>query len=210
MGEDRERLAREWRAAQERLYPVVVHRPEAYERYVRAVRLVADGLRGVRTSEELAEAWDRREEIVAEALSGAGVGELDPDLVAGCAFGLRDQEIRAREAREAAERRIRLARERGEAWVTLEESGVPGDPPVPFPEPYRRTEMHLPDGRGLHLSVEEDPGTGRPVYGLQVVRLDPSTGAWLGDEGDRRTFPDATAWRDEADRARRRLSTSPP
>lgn len=57
--------------------------------------------------------------------------------------------------------------------VVFETGGAAG---FPFP-PYRKLEMHLPDGMALHSFVELDADMDRPVFGVEVVRLDPQTGA---------------------------------
>ncbi len=75
--------------------------------------------------------------------------------------------------------------------------------------PYRRLEMRLSDGMGIDMFTETDPASWRPRYGLEIVKLDPATGARLA-EGERRMFTEASTWRDEVAKAKRRMSTSPP
>jgi hypothetical protein len=85
--------------------------------------------------------------------------------------------------------------------VVLHESGIPE---IPFPRPYRRVEMRLADGRGLLLTADLDPDSGRPSYAVEGLRLDPATGEESGpDPRDRRTFGDPEEWRREAETLRR-------
>jgi len=69
--------------------------------------------------------------------------------------------------------RLEEARRSGAEWVTL------FDDVTPFGS--HRLEMHVRSGRGLHASCRRD--VDRPAtYSLEVVQLDPRTGAWLLDE----------------------------
>jgi hypothetical protein len=57
--------------------------------------------------------------------------------------------------------------------------------------------MHLRGGAGLHVYVEQDIATARPVYGVQAVQLDPHTGDWLNEAtvwDEPRTFDDPEPW----------------
>jgi hypothetical protein len=196
---------RHWRAAEERLYTVVMVRPDLYMRSVELVRAVADRLRSESTEDELVQAYGRASELVAEVVRASGLPseELDLGLVAGAAFRLRHQEIVSESHRAEAIRRIREGRERGERWVVLYETGS-GYPPMP----YRRLEMHLPSGVGLHACIEADPATLGPRYSVEAVRLDPATGDWLaGTEpvSERQTFATAGEWREAVEALRARL-----
>lgn len=206
MAEGLEEALRSWQAAEEKLYPVVMLRPEVYQRYVELVRAVADELWSYVTPESLASAYARASEIVATVIArfGASVDDMDLGLLAGAAFSLRYREVLAETSRQEAVRRIDEARARGDPWVVLYEMGkAKGAPALP----YRRLEMHLPDGVGLHVFVEEDPETGAPIFGLERVQLDPSTGDWVNaaqPSPERQTFPSADRW-EEAVKALRDL-----
>ncbi len=201
-----EEALRSWRAAEEKLYPVVMLRPDVYQRYVELVRAVADELWSFVTPESLAQAYGRAPEIVAVVIArfGASVDDMDVGLLAGAAFSLRYREVLAESSRKEAVRRIEEARARGDHWVVLYEMGrAKGAPALP----YRRLEMHLPDGVGLHVFLEEDPETGAPIFGLERVQLDPSTGDWVSaaqPSPERQTFPSADRW-EEAVKALRDL-----
>ena len=187
-----EELIRRWQAADERLYPLVVAQPDAYERYLTLVRIVAEELRSLRTPEDLAEAFDRVDDVVARSVHRAGLPTegLDVRLAAGAAFGLRYREIVGEAERAEIALRVQEAKERGDEWVVLSEKGNPDG------ASYLRVEMHLPDGGALQVSVEPDAESGRSRYALEPLQLDPHTGDWVGDEAahaERATFSDRPA-----------------
>ncbi len=187
-------LAERWRAAESRLYPIVFGDPTRYELYVRMVRTIADDLKDRSTAEQLAEAYASGQALVAAAvdrLSVAGAS-IDEELVLDAAFQVRYRELRTEQQQAEAEQRIAAAA--GEPqWIVLAESGTAQ--PVPAPG-YRRVEMHVPEGTGLHTYVEHDPTTYTPRYGIEVLRLDPRTGEHLGSDGSpsREEFEDADEW----------------
>lgn len=207
MEADLGRLVRAWREAEQRLYPMVMHRPEEFEGHLEAVREVADALASERTPEELARAWERGFQVAEGVLGTRRERQtwLDVELVAGAGFGIRYREILGELQREEAAGQIREAARRADEWVVLGESGVPGDPPWPYPHPYHRVEMHLPDGAGLHLYVEPDPDSDGAIYGIERLWLDPKSGEVLR-EGGRSEFRDPARWKDEAERIRGRSS----
>ncbi|MBW3601560.1 MAG: hypothetical protein KY434_02535 [Actinobacteria bacterium] len=211
MGERLPELVRRWRAAEERLYTVVMVVPEHYERRIRLVRAVADELRSSSTPEELAAAYPRAPDLVATASRRLGllpedVGDVE--LVAGAAFSLRYGEVLEETHRDRAARRARTAREAGHEWVVLYETG---SPETGLLAPYRRLEMHLPDGLGLHVFVEPHPETMRAVYGVEAVQLDPASGDWVADSrlpAQRQTFAAREPWVEAVADRRRRYGNS--
>jgi hypothetical protein len=169
--------------------------PEAYEAYVRLVRSIADELGSCATQDELVGAYSDRAAIVERALVRAGASGtgLDLELAADAAFQLRQGELEGELGRAEVSRRIADMEGRA-GWVVLTEAALVGNDVFP---PYRRLEMHLPDGTGLDITVELDLETGRPLYAVEVVQLDPATGALLagtGDSGRRQTFSEPSAW----------------
>jgi hypothetical protein len=203
MPERPDELARRWRQAEERLYPVVLVRPDLYELSVRLARAIADRLADRHSEEQLAESYGGAAELAFRAAREEEIPtrDLSLGLVADAAFSLRRREIVAELHREEAIRRIRTARERGERWAVLYETGS-GFPPLP----YRRLEMHVPDGAGLHAFIEEDPGTGLPAFGLEAVQLDPDTGDWAAGArqlAERRLFGSRQAWERACEELRR-------
>jgi hypothetical protein len=180
---------RQWQAAEQRLYPAAMGVPEAYERYVALVRAVADDLAEVRDPQALADAYLVAEGVVATAARRRSISTqgLQLEMAAGAAFCIRYREIMAEVRREEVARRVEAARAGGNQWVTIQETqpGLGG----PFP-PWRRLEMHLPEGTGLHIWMEESLEHSGVEYGVEVVPLDPGNGQWLAEQPvqERRTF----------------------
>ncbi len=192
-------LARRWQAAEEKLYPVVLVRPDAYASALTLVRAVVDRLHEYETPEALATAYAHSAQLVADVVRDSSVVTegLDLGLVAGAAFNIRHRDLRAAAQREQAKQRIVAARAAGDTWVVLYETGRPELAPL---SPYRRLEMRVADGLGLHASVTIDPTTGGPLYAVEMVQLDPVTGDWVPDAAastDSITY----ATRDEWERA---------
>jgi len=198
-------LVRRWEEAERRLYPAMLVDPDGTVARMRAVRAIADRLRAIPDAEALARAWERGPGLAREALAREPgfFGEAELELVAGAAFALRHRELAAEAARRERRRRIEEAERAGCAWVVLGERGVAGDPPAPYPQPYRRVEMRLVDGLGVHVFVEPDPDSEGALYGVEVLRLDPRSGEILG-EGERVVLRDPAEWRRAIERARQR------
>jgi hypothetical protein len=190
-------LLSDWKSAEERLYPVVMVRPDLYERSIRMVRATADELAGCLDVGALVQAWGGAAEIVHRAATEAGLDleGLDAGLVAGAAFSMRYRELAAVASRAERLQRIRAAAEAGEAWVRVEEIGSKETAGM---VPWTWVEMHVPTGAGLRQTLEADPMTGTPLYSFEVVPLDPATGDRLPVPADVATveesFNDPTAW----------------
>jgi hypothetical protein len=203
MTDDVVALVRRWREDEAHLYPVVMVRPDLYERAGLMVRALADELRAHTTVEALAAAFPHASQTLRGLLARTGMAsdDLDLGLVTGAAFGMRYREILGALERRRGLVLIAEARDRGDTWVVLHETGSPDR------TGYRRLEMHLASGAALHLFIDPDPTTGRPEYSLQQLRLDPSSGDH--DSGspieEARTFDDAAAWRKAVDEVRRYL-----
>jgi hypothetical protein len=200
-----EQAVRQWQTAEQRLYPAAMGVPEAYERYVALVRAVADDLAEVRDLQALADVY-----LVAGGLAAAAARRrsistrgLQLEMAAGAAFCIRYREIVAEVRREEVARRVEAARAGGEQWVTVQET-QPG-PHGPFP-PWRRVEMHLPEGTGLHIWMEESLERSGVEYGVEVVPLDPDTGQWLAEQPieERRTFTEHGLWSEAVEELRAR------
>ncbi len=203
-----EELIHRWRAAEQRLYPLVLVQPEAYERYLVLVRAVADELRSAQTPEELTGAFGGRASIVGTVAARAQVATegLNLELVAEAAFSLRYREVLAEVRREEVIRRLRAASQQGAEWAVVQEAVGAAGPDMP---PYDRLEMHIPSGVGLHSFVELGPEMDRPRFGVEVVGLDPQTGdrvigaPWLAEP---RTFEDRGRWEEAVEELRRRFT----
>lgn len=201
-------LLSDWKAAEERLYPVVMVRPDLYERAVRMVRVVADELAGCLDLAALATAWAGAAGTVhrSAAASGLDLEGLDAGLIAGAAFSMRYRELAGAAARNERLDRIQAAAAAGEAWVRVEEIGSRETAGM---MPWSWIEMHVRSGAGLRQTLEADPVTGAPRYSLEVVPLDPAT-------GDRRpvppdvapageSFDDPAEWRAAVEATRARI-----
>jgi hypothetical protein len=190
-------LLSDWKSAEERLYPVVMVRPDLYERSVRMVRAVADELAGCLDLAALVKAWGGAAEIVHRAASEAGfdLEGLDAGLIAGAGFSMRYRDLATAASRADRLGRIRTAAEAGEAWVRVEEIGSKETAGM---VPWTWVEMHVPTGAGIRQTLEADPETGAPRYSLEVVPLDPTTGDRLPVPTDlvavEESFTDATEW----------------
>jgi hypothetical protein len=201
-------LLSDWKAAEERLYPVVMVRPDLYERAVRMVRVVADELAGCLDLTGLTKAWGTAAEIVHRAAADAGLDleGLDAGLIAGAAFSMRYREMAGAAARAERLGRIRAAAEAGEAWVRVEEIGSKETAGM---VPWIWTEMHVASGAGLRQTLEADPATGAPRYSLEVVPLDPATGDRLPTPPDvvavEEAFDDPTEWMAAVEAKRTRI-----
>lgn len=199
---------RSWDEAEARLFPLVMSRPEAYQR---ALLLIQDVLGRLRSTAQdipalLAESG-RGAALVAEA-TGAGPDDRDfltgirLDLIAAAACATRYRELRAALADRDRAVALADAGARGEPWAVVEESGDQAR--VPY-LPYHRIEAHVASGRAVIVSIEPDETLSRPVWRLDEAMLDPATGrvavgAEIGSYLDAGQFDDALA------SARRRLS----
>lgn len=165
-------LAAYWAEGERRLYPLATVDTDAYMEAVKLVRAVADGLAGVADLDELAEHWDRRSELVAEAARASGarlgavVGETE---AAGAGFALRRRELLAERSERRRREAIAAARQAGQVWAVLHERG---DPAAGLTNPYQCMELHLATGLAVVSTVEPDPSTMTPNYVVSVAAAD--------------------------------------
>jgi hypothetical protein len=173
----------QWSSAEERLYPVIMTRPDLYQRAVELVRKVADELGSCPDLAALVKAWPDANDIVyrASSLALMPLAELDITLVAGAGFSMRYRELAGPAARAERLARLAAAAEAGDTWVVVSETGSLGSAGF---VPWVRLEMHVPTGAGLSQTVEADPDTGAARYRLEIVRLDPATGDEIGPVED--------------------------
>jgi hypothetical protein len=208
-------LVERWNLAERRLYPVVLARPDLYERYLALVRAMADDLGNLSTPEALAVTFDQAVARAARTAARRGIptGELDLEVAAGSAYALRYREVKAAAARGAVAARVQEATAKGERWVVLQEPPR-GQPHDPFAGAVSsRVELHVPTGVAIHSFVELDPDTYQPRYGVEAARLDPVNGELARDEGPvatPRTFADPAAWEQAIAALRRACEAGPP
>jgi hypothetical protein len=189
-----------WRRAEARVYPSVMVNATLYQQYIGVVRAVVDELGDVRTEDDLLDAWIERREIGSEVVRrlAPSMGMMmDVDAVRDAAFATRHREITREQGKELARRRLEDARMRGDAWVVLFEDVTPLG--------SHKLEMHVRTGRAIHASTRTEPDALSAVYELEIVQLDPQTGAWLLDRPPimpSRTFRDAEEWEARVQQAR--------
>ena len=200
-----EEALRKWTTAEQRLYPLALAWPEGFERHVALVRAVADSLGSVRTVVALVDAYVDRATITAAAAADRLLQTrgLDLELAAGAAFCMRHREITVESRQQESAERIAGAAGRGDAWVVIEETRSPTG--IPYP-PWRKMEMHLPEGTGLHQWVEEILEADGVEFGVELVRLDPQTGRWLAEQPvrERVVTRDFQEWKDTVARLKAR------
>ena len=198
-----------WSSAEERLYPVIMLRPDLYQRAVELVRKVADELGSCGDLRALVAAWPDATDIVyrASALGLLPLADLDVNLVAGAGFSMRYRELAGPAERADRLARVAAAAGDGDAWVLVSETGSAASAGY---VPWVRVEMHVPTGAGLSQTVEADPTTGLPRFRLEVVRLDPATGDRLDPVDDlamEESFEDRAEWTAAIEAQRRQIES---
>src|SRR3954471_19579747 len=166
-----------WRRAEARIYPSVMHNPTIYEQYIAVVRAIAEELSDVRREDDLVTAWHERRDIATAVLERSPPtmrAVMDMDAVRDAAFCHRHREITRERGKEIARERLEEARRTGAEWVVLFDDVTPLG--------SHRLEMHVRSGRALHASTQVDAERPTPTFELEVVQLDPATGAWLVDQ----------------------------
>ena len=201
-------LLSEWSSAEQRLYPVIMLRPDLYQRAVELVRKVADELASCADLAALVRAWPDATDIVyrASSLALLPLADLDVRLVAGASFSMRYRELAGPAERADRLARVAAAAESG-GWVLVSETGSPASAAV---VPWVRVEMHAPTGTGLSQTVEADPETGAAYFRLEVLRLDPATGERLEPAGDlamEESFEDRAEWTAAIEARRRQIES---
>ena len=86
-----------WTRAEGQLYPLVMSDPDAFERALTVVRVIADRLRAQTTAEELARAFTESGALAISAAReiGTRIDDLDAGVLTAAGFRLRQQEIAA-------------------------------------------------------------------------------------------------------------------
>lgn len=187
-------LLAEWRAAEERLYPMVMVIPEAYERVVRLVgeATVELQLSCPDVAALVAAAPDMASRIRRLAIEGEGTDRLDLPLIAGAACLMRYRQLEAENRRDQRRHRIATAIEAGAVWVTLSEGATPSTWPA-LPSPT--LEMHVASGRALEQTTTIDLATGAAHFVLSEIPLDPLTGEVTSGVTAEEEFDDLASWR---------------
>jgi len=174
---DLEEAVATWRRAEARVYPSVMVNAALYEQYVMAVRAIAEELSDVRTDEELYEAWRERKDIALEVVGRTAPSMravMDLGALRDAAFCHRHRQLTRERGKEIARERLERARRERQEWVVLFEDVTPLG--------SERLEMHVRTGRAIHASSKTELDRPKPTFELEVVQLDPATGAWLVDQ----------------------------
>ncbi|MDC0359354.1 hypothetical protein OAM92_01340 [Acidimicrobiales bacterium] len=164
-----------WTEAERKMYPLATVSPEKYQALVRIARRVADELSTVSSEDEMVARWRSAAEIVdaASLATGAPLGDLPAQGVAGVGFALRDAELRTHAHAEHLVAAIRTATRDGQIWALLHERGNLSHGLL---DPYSAIELHLASGVAIVSSVEPNPADGRANHVLTVILMDPASG----------------------------------
>jgi hypothetical protein len=198
-------LARRLRAAEDRLYPLAMVDTDRYQRAVQLVGRLARRLAETCASlDELAAAEaDARGWLDDPAVTGGiPLAGLDPDLVVEAALSQRFRTLLGDQGAALRERALERARAAGLAWAVLEEP----DPAAWSAGSARWVEAHVVTGTVLVRSVAADPGTGAPVYRIEVFT---GAGSGAGSPGAPghgirvEEFQDRAAWQAAIEAVRR-------
>jgi hypothetical protein len=202
---DRDEILAVWRRAEASVYPTVMVNAALYEQYVTTVRAVAEELGDVRTDEDLVEAWHERRDVAAEVVARAAPSMrafMDVTALRDAAFCHRHRQITRERAKDIARERLERARRERADWVVLFEDVTPLG--------SQRLEMHVRTGRAIHASSRSELDRPIPTFELEVVQLDPTTGAWLVDQPPivpARTFHSHEEWNARISQARTTVGT---
>jgi hypothetical protein len=204
---DREEAVSAWRRAEASVYPSVMVNAALYEQYLTTVRAIAEELGDVRTEDDLVLAWQERRDIATEVVSRTAPSMrsfMDLGAVRDAAFAHRHRQITRERGKEIARERLEQARRDQAEWVVLFEDVTPLG--------SQRLEMHVKTGRALHTSSKSELDNPIPSFELEVVQLDPATGAWLVDQAPlmpARTFHSHEEWEARIAQARSTFGGAP-
>lgn len=175
-----------WRAAEDRLFPVVLVDPDTYRQALYVVGLLLEQLRANTTSLDQLLGLDVDPAPLLSTLPAGSVRGGDR-LTLEAAFAVRDRELTAAAKRGRRATAIALARSAGATWVDLE-----GSWEAVLSTGARHTEMHLPTARALVATV--DPYSGDGPHRLELVVLDGDTGTPVETTDRDRAFADRAEW----------------
>jgi len=182
-------VLRSWDQAEAKIFPLVMARPEVYER---ALRMIADLAARLRETcpdvPALLAAHERGADLVSEPCPGVG-----PERIAAAACAMRYREIVTTGAAQGRLAALARARDQDLDWTVVEENGDPARAPY---LPYQRVEAHVPSGRAVIISIEPDETLVRAVHRLDAAEVDLDTGglragAELGSYGDEQALTQA-------------------
>ena len=172
-------VLRAWDEAEARLFPTIMARPDVYQRAVGLIQQVVGRLRETCLDlPGLLAAHERGADLADEVTGGADIG-ISPGLVAAAACAMRYRELVASLAASGRLAALAAARDRGESWAVVQESGSADRAPF---VPYQRVEAEIGTGRALVVSIEPDETLSRAVHRLDRGQIDLTTGGLeIGD-----------------------------
>ena len=166
-------VLRSWDQAEARLFPTIMARPDVYQQSVTLIQQLLGRLRDTCPDlPALLAAHERGGDLVADLTGAADIG-IRPDLVAAAACAMRYRELMASLAAQGRLAALARARDQGQAWAVLEETGSPDRAPF---VPYQRIEAEVGTGRAVIISIEPDETLSRAVHRLDEGQVDLVTG----------------------------------
>ena len=166
-------VLRSWDEAEARLFPTIMARPDVYQQAVSLIQRLLGRLRETCLDlPSLLAAHERGGDLVDELADGADAG-IQPGLVAAAACAMRYRELVASLAAQGRLAALARARDQGESWAVVEETG--SEDRAPF-VPYQRIEAEVGTGRALIISIEPDETLSRAVHRLDQGQIDLVTG----------------------------------
>jgi hypothetical protein len=167
-------VLRSWDQAEARLFPLIMARPEVYQRAVTMISQLAARLRETCPDlPALIAAHERGGDLATSELPGLEAAGIQPDLLAAAACATRYRELAASQAAQRRLAALARAREQGLIWAVVEESGSADRAPY---IPYQRVEAEVSSGRAVVVSIEPDETLSRAVHRLDEGRVDLATG----------------------------------
>jgi len=167
-------VLRAWDAAEARLFPLVMARPDLYQQALSVIERLLGRLRDECPDlTSLLAAHARGGDLVTDDLTDSVAG-IDPALVAAAACAMRYRQLLGSLA--AGERLAALARAKadGLAWAVVAETGSPDRAPY---IPYQRIEAEVATGRAVIVSIEPDETLSRAVHRVELGQVELATGA---------------------------------
>lgn len=169
---------RAWDEAEAKLFPLVMARPEEYERSLRLIQALVGRLRADCTDiPALLAASGRGGELAAEVAQAGDLGATAAGprlaLIAAAACAMRYRELVAEAVTAARRARFDEARGGPGGWIVVEEIGDVSRAPY---LPYQRVEAHVPSGRAVLIAIEPDETLSGSIWRLDSAQLEPGTG----------------------------------
>jgi hypothetical protein len=166
-------VLRSWDQAEARLFPTIMARPDVYQQAVGLIQRLLGRLRETCPDlPALLAAHERGGDLVDELTGEADAG-IQAGLVAAAACAMRYRELVASLAAQGRLAALARARDQGEPWVVVEETGSVNHAPF---SPYQRIEAETGTGRAVIISIEPDETLSRAVHRLDYGQIDLATG----------------------------------